>query len=176
MSILFRYFMIVIACAALLAGIQIPNLADQYGKRVDAHLREVTINFQPFQDIANQHTHGKIDELIEMHRRSDIPTFRAEGSAIERMYQRKLRFEAEARALQTNLFKRVFHILLRPDSEMLEETLIQYSATVPLNQDAIIFGALFALVAMLLIEGLYALLNRGAQLATRWINHRWRAG
>ena len=49
MEILYRYLLIVIACIVMLMGIQIPNLVDQYEKRVDAHLREVTVNLKPYQ-------------------------------------------------------------------------------------------------------------------------------
>jgi len=174
MSILMRYLMIAIACAALLLGIQLPNLTDQYAKRVDAHLREVTINLQPFLIIANQYTNGSIEELIAMHRKSDVAPFRAEGDAIERLYKRKQRFEAEHKALQTHLPGRLLHILLRADTNLREQTLLQYSATVPLNQEALISGAVVALTVLLLIELAMALGRRLDKVVTRWINHRWR--
>ncbi len=82
-DILYRYFIVVVACISLLIGLQIPNFIDQYQKRVDAHLREVTINLQPFQDIANKYFGGDIKKLIELHRNSDIKAFQEEGAAIE---------------------------------------------------------------------------------------------
>ena len=175
MSILMRYLMIAIACAALLLGIQLPNLADQYTKRVDAHLREVTINLQPFLMIANQYTNGSIEELIAMHRKSDLAPFRAEGDAIERLYLRKQHFDAEHKALQGSLPGRLLHILWRGDQELREQTLLQYSAVVPLNQEALISGAVIALTALLLIELAMALGRRLDKAIKRWINHRWRA-
>ena len=39
-NIFYRYLIVVIACISLLIGLQVPNFADQYEKRVDAHLRE----------------------------------------------------------------------------------------------------------------------------------------
>lgn len=174
MSVLLRYFMVVVACVALLAGLQVPSLADQYGKRVDAHLREVSLNFQPYQEIANQQVNGSVELLIANHRKSEVKLFQAEAVAIERMYQRKLRFEAEVRALQTGLARRLAHILFRGDRELLGETLAQYSATVPLNQEALVVGAITALVFLLLVEILLALGRRGDRVIMRWINHRWR--
>jgi hypothetical protein len=174
MSILLRYFMIVVACAALLLGIQLPNLADQYAKRVDAHLREVTLNFLPYQEIANSTTQGSVELLIEFHRKSDVRVFQAEAGAIDRMYKRKLRFEVESQALKTSLPLRLFHILVFGDREILGETLDQYTATVPLNQNALIMGAVTALAILLLIELLLMLLRRLGQIIVRWFNHRWR--
>lgn len=174
MSVLLRYVMIFVACVCLLAGMQLPHLADQYAKRVDATLREVTINFQPFLIIANQHTGGNVEALIAMHRQSNVAAFKAEGDAIERMYQRKLRFEAEAKALQTHLAGRLWHLAFRADPDLREQTLIQYNATVPLTQDALIAGGGVALVMLLLLEAAMAGGRRLQAMAARYINHRWR--
>lgn len=174
MSFVLRYVMVAIACMFFVLGMQLPNLTDQYAKRVDAHLREVTVNFQPFQEIANAHTQGNIEALIALHRKSDVAPFRAEGDAIERLYKRKLRFAGEHKALQTHLPGRLFHVLWRADAELREQTLLQYSATAPLNQEALIAGAVIALLAMLFIEGVLALTRGAERAATRWINHRWR--
>lgn len=174
MSFVLRYVMVAIACMFFVLGMQLPNLTDQYAKRVDAHLREVTVNFQPFQEIANAHTQGNIATLIALHRKSDVAPFRAEGDAIERLYKRKLRFEAEHKAMQTHLPGRLFHVLWRADAELREQTLLQYNATAPLNQEALISGAVIALTMLLLIEGALALTRRAERVAMRWINHRWR--
>jgi hypothetical protein len=174
MSVLLRYFMIVVACVFLLAGMQLPNLTDQYAKRVDATLREVTINFQPFQEIANLHTQGNVEALIALHRQSNVAVFKSEADAIERMYKRKLHFEAEHKAMQTHLPGQLFHLMFRADEDLREQTLLQYSATVPLTQQALVSGATVALTILLLLEGSMALGRRLNSTLTRWINHRWR--
>jgi hypothetical protein len=173
MAVVLRYFMIVLACAALLAGIQLPNLVDQYAKRVDAHWREVTVNFQPYQEIANANMQGSVDLLIQFHRKNAERVFQAEANAIERMYQRKLRYEKENAAMQRNLALRIGHIFFLADRETLNETLDQYSANVPLNQGALITGAVVALVILLVFELLLALVLRISTLIRRWLNHRW---
>lgn len=172
MSVLLRYVMIVVACVFLLVGIQLPNLADQYAKRVDATLREVTINLQPFLIIANEHTGGDIEALIALHRQSNVAAFRAEADAIERIYRRKQHFDAERQAMQTHLPGRLFHVLFRADADLREQTLLQYSATVPLTQEALISGAVVALCMLLVLEGAMALGRRLNSSLTRWINHR----
>jgi len=158
-SILYRYLFVVVACISLLIGLQIPNFVDQYQKRVDAHLREVTINLQPFQEIANKYFGGDLGKLIALHRSSDAKPFQEEGAAIEKMVQRKLRFEADLAALQTSLPLKAWHVLLHGDREMIDEALEQYSYAVPLNQDALIFGAGVALTILLLLELLLALIR-----------------
>jgi hypothetical protein len=166
-EIFHRYLMIIIACIALLIGLQLPSLADQYEKRVDAHLREVAINFQPFQEIANKYFNGSIEKLIELHRQSGQKPFQEEGAAIEKMYQRKLHFEAEMAALKTSLPYRIVHILFNGDQEMMGETLAQYSYTVPLNQDALMVGTAIAVAVMLMVELILAIARLGTRLALR---------
>ena len=157
MAFLYRYLMIVVACISLLVGLQVPSFIDQHQKRLDAHLREVTINLQPFKDIATKYFAGDLDKLIALHRNSDARPFQDEGVAIEKMVQRKLRFEADLAALQTSLPLRALHVLLRGDREITNEVLGQYSYTVPLNQDALLFGAGAAIVILLMVELLLAL-------------------
>jgi len=156
-NILYRYLIVVVACISLLIGLQIPNFIDQYQKRVDAHLREVTVNLQPFQEIANKYFGGDMNKLIELHRNSGVKPFQEEGAAIEKMIQRKLRFEADLAALQTSLPLKAWRVLLQGDREMIDEALGQYSYAVPLNQDALAFGAGVAIVILLLVELLLAL-------------------
>lgn len=154
---LYRYLMIVVACVALLIGLQVPNFVDQYQKRVDAHLREVTVNLQPFQAIADKYFAGDFDKLIALHRGSTEKPFQEEGSALEQMVQRKLRFEADMAALQASLPVKAFRVMFQGDREMIDETLGQFSYNVPMNQDALLFGAGFAFALLLSLEGLLAL-------------------
>ncbi len=164
-NILYRYLIVIVACIALLIGLQVPNFVDQYEKRIDAHLREVTINLKPFQDIANKYFGGDIGKLIELHRNSGVKPFQEEGTAIEKMVQRKQRFEADMALLKANLPVKVLTVLLRGDREMIDETLGQYSYNVPMNQDALLFGAGVAVVILLVVELLLAL----ARFASRSI-------
>jgi hypothetical protein len=158
-AILYRYLIVVVACISLLFGLQIPNFVDQYEKRVDAHLREVTINLQPFQDIANKFFNGDLEKLIELHRNSGLKPFLEEGAAIEKMVQRKLRFETDLAALKTSLPMKAWHVLIRGDAEIVDEALGQYSYAVPLNQDALVFGGVVALFILLMVELLLALIR-----------------
>ncbi|GAB1233890.1 DUF2937 family protein [Ferrigenium sp. UT5] len=151
-NILHRYLLVIVACVALLAGLQIPNLVDQYEKRVDAHLREVTANLQPFQEISNKYFGGDLNGLLALHRNSDQASFREEGAALEKMMQRKLRFTQERAALQVSLPLKALHVIFHADQEMMDEVLGQYSYAVPLDRDALTFGAGSALAMLLLVE------------------------
>lgn len=162
MAFVERYLFITIACIFLLAGMQLPNLADQYAKRVDASLREVTQNFEPFVRIANEHKGGSVEALIRQHRENPDVEFRKVGDAIERMHLRKRHLEAEHQAMNAPLHRRLWHILTRADTELRSQTLRQYSATVPLNQEALVAGGTTMVAALVLVEFLLMLV-RNAQ-------------
>ncbi len=166
MEILHRYLLIVLACMAMLAGIQIPNLIDQYEKRIDAHLREVTANLKPYQAVANQYTNGSLDQLLELHRKSSEKAFQEEGNAIAEMIKRKLRFEADLAELQASLPVKILHVLLKGDRELIDETLAQYTYAVPLNQDAVLVGAAAAAIILALTELLLALARYVSEVVT----------
>jgi hypothetical protein len=61
--------------------------------------------------------------------------------------------------LNTSLPLKSLHVLFHGDRELLKEALDQYSYAVPLNQDALVFGAVVALVFLFLLELLLALLR-----------------
>ena len=158
-AFLYRYLMIVVAYIALLIGLQVPNFIDQYQKRIDAHLREVSVNLLPFQEIASKYFGGDMRKLIELHRNSEVKAFQDEGAAIEKMVQRKLRFEADLAALKTSLPMKALQVLMHGDREMIDEALGQYSYAVLLDQDALVFGACAALAMLLFVELLLALVR-----------------
>lgn len=169
MSVIYRYLMIIVACVSLLIGLQVPSFVDQYQKRVDAHLREVIVNLQPFVEIATKYFDGDMEKLLALHRNSEAQPFKEEGKAIEQMLQRKTHFEAELSALNTDLAHRVLHVLLHSDQQLREEALAQYSYTVPLDIPALSFGAGAAIAVLLIVELLLALLRAGIAVVIRLI-------
>lgn len=152
MSIFRHYFTLIVFAAGLLAGIQLPNFVDQYEKRVDAHFVEANEDLSGFQKIADLFHHGDIRELIEKHEASRDPTFRAEALPIKKIYDRKVRFEKEVKALHTSFLGKVAHIVTAGDMAIVNETYNNYSANLPLNTNAIASGLLTAVVLCVLFE------------------------
>lgn len=159
MHLIYRYLIVIAACISLLIGLQVPSFVDQYQKRVDAHLREVVINLQPFVEIAARYFDGDMEKLLALHRNSEAQPFREEGMAIARMLERKQHFESELAALHTDLLHQAWHVLVQGDAQLRVEVRTQYSYTVPLDTSALSFGAACAVVMVLLVELLAALLH-----------------
>lgn len=159
MNLIRRYLMVVFVGVALLFGIQVPNFLDQYAKRIDAHLREVSNNLHGYKRVADQHHNQSMHSLIAHYKDSKSPTFRETGFVIEEMFKRKLRFEKDQQAIRGDLFWKVVHVIRDGNPELLQETVEQYSYAVPLNQDAIVSGVVFASIVIFVIELLFELLG-----------------
>jgi hypothetical protein len=152
MGAIYRYFLILVACVAILLGIQVPNFVDQYEKRLDAHFIEVKNNLRGFQEIADKFYGGALEALIAKHETSEDPTFKEEARPIRKMYERYVRFKEQKLALETNLPRKIAFLAIDGDKELLNETYTSYSFTVPLNQSAVFAGFLSVAAVILLIE------------------------
>jgi len=160
MRVLYRYFLILVACTAILLGIQIPNFVDQYEKRLDAHFIEVEHNLRGYQEIADRYYGGSIQALIKRHEESEDGATREEAEPIRRMYERYLSFRNEKRLLDTGLAGRVAFIAVRGNRELIRETYENYSFTIPLNREAVLSGTLSAAFVLIMIELLMMALSR----------------
>lgn len=162
MGLLSRFLLLLIAGAALLLGVQVPNFVDQYAKRVDAHFLEVSANLKPFQAIADRQHGGSLEALIQKHEQSADPTFHAEGAAIRKMHDRFLRFQIEKIQLQKELPEQLIWIATRADRELLQETRQNYSFGLLLDRTAVVtgFGLMISVVLVLeLLAGLFRMLR-----------------
>jgi hypothetical protein len=156
---LYRYLLILIACAAVLGGVQVPSFLDQYAKRVDAHLAEVRVALAGYQQIADRQTGGSLEALIARHRASSDTVFKAEAAPLQTLYDRYRRFAAEQAGLQGDWLARLRYVLLHPDRELLEETRRQYTPALTLDRSALSAGTLAALLALSIVELFAALLR-----------------
>ncbi len=159
MRVLYRYLLILIACASILLGIQIPNFVDQYEKRLDAHFIEVEKSLRGYQEIANRHYNGSVAALIKKHEESEERVNRDEAEPIRNIYERYLRFKNEKRSLETDLAGKAAFIIAKGDRELINETYINYSFTIPLNQAAVLSGALSAAFVLVVVELLLTALS-----------------
>jgi len=152
MNTIYRYFLIVIACASILLGIQIPSFVDQYEKRLDAHFIEAGNNLRGYQDIADKFFGGSIDSLLDKHERSLDETFKEEARPIRNIFERYRRFAKAKLSLDTGLPGKIVFIVTQGDKELIDETVASYSYTVPLNGAAVACGFMVMAVMVLLME------------------------
>jgi len=146
------YVRLIIFSAGILIGVQVPNFIDQYAKRVSAHYIEAKMNFSGYQQTADKHFGGNIEALWDHYVSSPDTVFKDDAHNIKQIYKRQQGFFAELKALDTSLFRKIFHVIFYADNEVLKETLTEFSYTVPLNHEAIICGLLLGLTLSVVFE------------------------
>ena len=159
MRLLKEYTIRLLFTAGILFGVQVPNFIDQYTQKVSAHYLEATENFSGFQATADKFHGGSVKALIERHENSNDPVFQSEAGPIKKLHSRIQAFSLELKALNTNLFGKIFHVAFKSDRSVFKETVSEYSATVPLNTDAIICGLLLGLVSALMCDIFFFMLK-----------------
>ena len=149
-----NYLRLIVFSLGLLVGVQMPGFVDQYVKRVSAHRSEVVRNFAGFQETADRYFGGSVEALIAHHLASADRAFADEARSIQAMYDRLTALTAELAALRGPLIKQLVHIALRPNKEILDETRVEYSYTVPLNPAAVVSGITTGALLAALVEAL----------------------
>tara|TARA_B100000959_G_scaffold99100_2_gene104808 strand:- start:13334 stop:13879 length:546 start_codon:yes stop_codon:yes gene_type:complete len=166
---LFRaYSRLFLFAVGLLLGIQVPSFIDQYQQRIDAHFREASINISGFQSTADVLFEGDLGALITYYQASNDEVFQRDAASIRLIVNRYSRLSVEQLALQDNMVATAFHVIFAADREFFDETLQQYSYTVPLNSIAIQWGLALAVCITLLID----LMVFACIRCVRWLGHR----
>lgn len=153
------YIRLGIFAAGILIGVQAPAFVDQYEKRVDAHLIEAKEILNGFQNTANRYFEGDIQRLITHYRNSQDKVFEDDANNIEFIVNRVETLKKQQQALSTNFLNQVRYLTLSADKELAFETFDNYSYVVPLNSQALISGAVIAVI-FLLISDFFAFLTK----------------
>ena len=85
MNLFFFYIRVFVFLGVTLAGIQVPAFVDQYGKSLESHLTESRIALNEFQDDADKHFDGSIENLIAHYRDNKDQVFN-EGAIVSRQF------------------------------------------------------------------------------------------
>jgi hypothetical protein len=166
MGIFRSYARLVLFVAGVLLGVQVPNFVDQYFKRVSAHRLEAMANFRGFEETATRHFGGDVRALLEHYKTSPDPVFRDDARTIETILDRYRRYSEEMELMDASLVRRIVHVAFSPDREILGEVIDEYSATVPLDQSAILCGLVLGLLLSMLVE--FVLLGLAGLAGLAW--------
>ena len=92
--------------------------------------------------------------MLAHYRASEDPVFRSDADSLGVLLRRNALFNEEWQALQGPWYKRAWHILVRPNSELRDETLQQYRYQVVLTPEAIGWGIGLGLALAITVETL----------------------
>src|SRR5690554_1328967 len=150
---LHRYFVLILALAAVLVGVQVPNFVTQYQQRLDAQYTEAMVYYREYQRIADKYLDGDIAALIKMHEESDNPVFKDEADPIRELVRRVELYQYERQQLQQGYLAQIWFVLWQANPEMRDDTWRMYSFNVPLSQQAVFTGVISALIVVFLFDG-----------------------
>ncbi|WJG08883.1 DUF2937 family protein [Aliiglaciecola sp. LCG003] len=167
LKVIGSYLRLCIFALGLLIGLQVPAFIDQYEKRVDAHLLEARLNLAGFQGTANRYFAGDIQKLIAYYRASDDKVFNHDANSIEGIYSRVIALQKERLELQTHPVKQAWHVFVKPHRNLFDETVKEYSYTVPINLFALIWGLSLAMLMALTIDSV----SGGCRWSVRKLRH-----
>ncbi|WP_154245844.1 DUF2937 family protein [Kangiella sp. HZ709] len=156
---LLNYFKLITFSVLVLIGIQAPGFVSDYGKNLDARLAESKLSITPFQNTADKHFNGNIDKLINHYNNNGDQVLIEGGESISQVLMRhKLLQEAHA-SFKASTFASYQHTLLNPIADIRQQAWDSYDFQVLLNKEALLFGLIFALIIMSIVEILMSLLG-----------------
>ncbi|MBN24712.1 MAG: hypothetical protein CL578_06650 [Alteromonadaceae bacterium] len=146
MNIIREYLRLAVFAMGLLSGVQIPAFIDQYQKRVDAHLLEARQNLAGFKQTAERYFEGDMTALIHHYRSSPDAVFQQDAKNVQLIYERTTLLQNQWDNLNSGVVERAYYVARHYNPQLLQETINQYSYTVPLEPVALGWGICIALL------------------------------
>lgn len=141
-------------------GVQLPGFVDQYEKRLDAHLAEANLALSGFQSTADKYFSGSLERLIVHYRESDDAVFRQDADNLAGLHHRQQQLQLMHNQMQGSTLHQVWHLIYGAEPQVFNETVEQYSYTVPLTPAALLWGLALATLLAMLGDILLAILAR----------------
>lgn len=167
MNLFFFYIRVFVFLGVTLAGIQVPAFVDQYGKSLESHLTESRIALNEFQDDADKHFDGSIENLIAHYRKNKDQVFYEGSHSIKAIYDRNLMLRSHFEQYQSSSLSAYTQALFFPVPDVRRKVWERYSYTIQLKPIAIVFGLITALILTLGIELLFRLLCKSSKLLNK---------
>jgi len=132
-------------------GLQLPEFMQQYLQRASGHLNEAQHQLDQYSSIAEQHFDGNLATMLQQYKGNAEQSIVYTGSAIEQLMNRVNYLESHLINLeQVDYFTRLINFWIHIDLSIAQATLNHYQLAIPLELDAIITGALIAIIPLLI--------------------------
>ncbi len=152
--------------SAVITGGLVPGFITQYVQRLSGRLDQARLDLAPWQQIADQHFHGDLVQLIQYHLASPDPTFYAEGAAIQTMVLALQSLQAAVDALHGTLFHQLGYLAVHMDPGLARVTFGDWVPTFALSAEGILLALGFGLTLWLVFHALWRLVALAGQ---RWV-------
>ena len=155
-----HYITMLLFTVMFLVGLQVPAFMDQYTKRVDAQVIEVTRLLRQYQKIADKYHNGNMSELIALHEANANKTFNDEAVVISQHVKREQYLSNHLDQLKNNVFRGASTILFQVDEDIYARTIKQYTMSIQFTKLSLIFAAFMAVFSCVLYELILFILKK----------------
>lgn len=152
MATIFSYIRIFLFLGGTLLGVQVPFFVDQYGNSLESHLIESQKVLNEFQDDADKYFNGSFEKLIAHYKDSDDYVFSDGGESIQSIYDRNLMLKQSSSNFQSSTWSANTQAVINPVSDVKNEVWRNYSYSIKLDPQSIVFGLVAGLLMTVLIE------------------------
>jgi hypothetical protein len=148
----------ILLVSAAVGGGLVPGFIAQYQQRLGGRLDQARLDLAAWQKVADQFFQGNLDRLIQYHLDSNNATFHSEGSVIRSLVDSVRRLQEAVAALQGNVFQQSTYLARHLDIDLARATLTNWSPTLTLSFEGLLFALAFALMIWCLFHLIWLLL------------------
>ncbi len=174
MKILCYFFDRIYFSVIFILGVQLPEFIQQYLQRLAGHLDEAKYQLAQFKFIAEQHFNGDILTMAQSYQANQNITINQMGDMVLLSLERVRLLEWQLQILQQDHYIwQVGAFLFEFDLSLVIATLLQYQLAIPLTLTAILTGAVFVVLVIvihLLVKPL--MIKAWQSTACRSLRHR----
>jgi len=146
------YLRLILFAGGVLLGVQVPELVDQYGKSLRAHLLESSLSLKEFEGDAQRYFNGDLDKLIAHYQNNADPVIKDGGASISTIYSRNLLLNQAWAAFSESTYSAYSQVFFTPLTDIKTEVWSNYNYSIVLSPSAIISGLSCGFLLALLVE------------------------
>ncbi len=140
-----------------ISAVQLPEFIQQYSQRLAGHLDEAKYQLIKFQDIANIHYQGNLMNLISQYQTNTDPAINATGQMVVELIDRIALLSNQVQHLfHSDYLSKVYYFFSHFDADIANATLRDYQLSIPLEQNALLTGALVAVIVSLISSATFS--------------------
>jgi hypothetical protein len=134
-------------------GVQLPGLIIQYKHRLSGHLSEAELHLVQFQTLADRHYQGDLSAMIIKYQANSEPSIVNTAEIIKQLMSRVDYLQSQLSGVTNNAYiEQVYNFIIYADRTIIKDTLTDFSITIPLTLNALVTGAVIAIVGLLIKE------------------------
>lgn len=134
---------------SFLIGVQLPEFIQQYTQLINGKLAEANFHLSKFQSVADIHFNGDLRLLMSRYQENNDPAISQTGKMVAELEERVTYLEHIFTQLtQSTYLEKIYYFTTQLDIESATLVVQHYVLAIPLNIEALVTGAVCALLMM----------------------------